>query len=100
SMGQREAIAFGDGVATTMRLKFERLSPSFIPGAQHKAAAGEHGPDEPDLLQLVRKLRNLPHETEPADPFMAEQPAPPRLAEPLPQRPSVAPQQEANRYGR
>ena len=25
SMGQREAIAFGEGVATTMRLKFERL---------------------------------------------------------------------------
>ena len=25
SMGQREAIAFGEGVATTMRLKFERM---------------------------------------------------------------------------
>ena len=33
SMGQREAIAFGEGVATTMRLKFEKLAQNLIPGA-------------------------------------------------------------------
>ena len=32
SMGQREAIAFGEGVATTMRLKFEKLAENLIPG--------------------------------------------------------------------
>src|SRR5690606_22978716 len=33
SMGQREAIAFGEGVATTMRMKFEHVSQEFVPGA-------------------------------------------------------------------
>ena len=37
SMGQREAIAFGEGVATTMRLKFERLDP--MPHPRHRQAA-------------------------------------------------------------
>jgi len=98
SMGQREAIAFGDGVATTMRLKFEHLSPSFIPGAQKKDMPGApDGTEEPDLMQMVRKLRNLPREAEPVDPFMTD---PPRPAEPLQQRPSVATQQEPNLYGR
>ena len=32
SMGQREAIAFGEGVATTMRLKFERMAGQPYPG--------------------------------------------------------------------
>ena len=32
-MGQREAIAFGEGVATTMRLKFERMDGKLIPGS-------------------------------------------------------------------
>jgi len=101
SMGQREAIAFGDGVAATMRLKFERLSPSFIPGALRKEPVGEQdGADESDLMQMVRKLRNLPREAEPVDPFMAEPLAAPRPADPLYQRPSVAPQPEPNPYGR
>src|SRR5690606_20270483 len=32
AIGQREAIAFGDGVATTMRMKFEQLAQEFLPG--------------------------------------------------------------------
>jgi len=101
SMGQREAIAFGDGVATTMRLKFERLSPAFIPGTQKKEMSGDpDGTEDPDLLEMVRKLRNLPRETEQADPFAAEPPAPPRPMDPLQQRPSSAQQPEPNLYGR
>ncbi|MGO4835563.1 ATPase, partial [Rhizobiaceae sp. 2RAB30] len=61
SMGQREAIAFGEGVATTMRLKFEKLDPAFIPGA-----AGKGDDEEPttegeiDLATIVDRLRNVP----------------------------------------
>ncbi len=62
SMGQREAIAFGEGVATTMRLKFERLDASLIPGTQKKheeeAAAGNG--DDVDLINIVERLRNVP----------------------------------------
>jgi DNA helicase HerA-like ATPase len=60
SMGQREAIAFGDGIATTMRFKFERLAPDRIPGAgkHHEAdiVAGIGG--EVDLAMIVDRLRN------------------------------------------
>ena len=40
SMGQREAIAFGEGVATTMRMRFERLDPALIPGPQEARGRG------------------------------------------------------------
>jgi hypothetical protein len=62
SMGQREAIAFGEGVATTMRLKFEKLQAELVPGtgkrrdAQPAAGNGE----DVDLVAIVEKLRNVP----------------------------------------
>jgi len=61
SMGQREAIAFGEGVATTMRLKFEKLSPEFIPGTakREQAVSAETGNDV-DLAEIVERLRNVP----------------------------------------
>jgi uncharacterized protein len=65
SMGQREAIAFGEGVATTMRMKFERMAGHLLPGAGKKAATG----DEPgetgdiDLASIVERLRNVPKST-------------------------------------
>ena len=61
SMGQREAIAFGEGVATTMRLKFEKLDARLLPGAAKNKAAdtdGERG--EVDLAGIVGRLRNVP----------------------------------------
>ncbi|MCV3241003.1 ATP-binding protein [Mesorhizobium sp. ZC-5] len=62
SMGQREAIAFGEGVATTMRLKFERLPAALIPGVN------KHGDEKTpgdttgdiDLVAIVERLRNVP----------------------------------------
>ncbi|HTV67431.1 MAG TPA: ATP-binding protein [Rhizobiaceae bacterium] len=62
SMGQREAIAFGEGVATTMRLKFERLDVSLLPGAGKKYGPTEVAGDERDidLVQIVERLRNVP----------------------------------------
>ena len=62
SMGQREAIAFGEGVATTMRLKFERLDAKLIPGTakrdEAQSAAGNG--DDVDLIAIVERLRNVP----------------------------------------
>jgi hypothetical protein len=60
SMGQREAIAFGEGVATTMRLKFEAMAPHLLPGAGKKLAGdGEPGEaGEIDLASIVERLRN------------------------------------------
>lgn len=61
SMGQREAIAFGEGVATTMRLKFEHLPQAFIPGAgKHHGSETAAGTGEAvDLVQIVERLRNV-----------------------------------------
>lgn len=61
SMGRREAIAFGEGVATTMRMKFEHLDATRLPGASR--APGDHGPDdgsgfEIDIATLVQNLRS------------------------------------------
>ena len=67
SMGQREAIAFGEGVATTMRMKFERLDAIYIPGSAEKAGLSRYDPDrdgEVDLVQIVNKLSNLPKQPE------------------------------------
>lgn len=67
SMGQREAIAFGEGVATTMRMKFERLEGVLIPGSAEKSASSRYDPrkdGEVDLAQLVGKLSNLPKQQE------------------------------------
>ena len=62
SMGQREAIAFGEGVATTMRLKFERIDAELIPGASQRAEEKLNGEShgDVDLLTIVERLRNVP----------------------------------------
>ncbi|MBA3448710.1 MAG: ATP-binding protein, partial [Pseudaminobacter sp.] len=62
SMGQREAIAFGEGVATTMRLKFERLAAHLIPGAgkRHASDGASGNGDDVDLFTIVERLRNVP----------------------------------------
>jgi DNA helicase HerA-like ATPase len=61
SMGQREAIAFGEGVATTMRLKFEKLDQAFIPGtAKRDAALPAEAGEDVDLAAIVERLRNVP----------------------------------------
>jgi DNA helicase HerA-like ATPase len=61
SMGQREAIAFGEGVATTMRLKFEKLDAALLPGSgKHIQPAGDGADDDVDLARIVERLRNVP----------------------------------------
>ena len=60
SMGQREAIAFGDGVAATMRMKFETLDRSRIPGssARDSLVPMSDRRVETDLAAIVEKMRN------------------------------------------
>ena len=41
AMGQREAIVFGEGVATTMRFKFEKVPGHLLPGAGKKADSND-----------------------------------------------------------
>ncbi|MDX8459570.1 ATP-binding protein [Mesorhizobium humile] len=61
SMGQREAIAFGEGVATTMRLKFEKLAQEFIPGtAKREQVEPSVDGNDVDLAMIVERLRNVP----------------------------------------
>ncbi len=100
SMGQRECIAFGEGVAATMRMKFERLPKNLIPGSG-KRHAGEIGGTgdgrDVDLVRIVEHLRNVPRpqptfglmessaSLQPGDPgyrrTAVENPAPPPLAQ-------------------
>ncbi|QDY99245.1 ATP-binding protein [Nitratireductor mangrovi] len=62
SMGQRESIAFGEGVATPMRLKFEELSPEMIPGAHADGDMGAvSNPDDVDLASVIKRMRRISH---------------------------------------
>lgn len=62
SMGQREAIAFGEGVATTMRMKFEYLPPALLPGTTgDDVAEADTGDRDVDMASLVRNLRSVGH---------------------------------------
>ena len=66
SMGQREAIAFGEGVATTMRLKFERVPTELLPGSTEKSGQHELADDgEVDLARVVNRMRNISKPQEP-----------------------------------
>lgn len=59
SMGQREAIAFGDGVATPMRLKFQTLDAALIPASiTRDHAPMVQGDGDVDLAAIVERLRN------------------------------------------
>jgi DNA helicase HerA-like ATPase len=95
SMGQREAIVFGEGVGTTMRLKFERLELSRIPGRGKGHANTEHGADdsEVDLAAIVDRLRNIPK-----SPALASTSPMKQVGEPEYRRPAppIVPDLEAN----
>jgi DNA helicase HerA-like ATPase len=74
SMGQREAIAFGEGVATTMRMKFEKLTGAMIPGSATKSGSMGEPVDRDgdiDLGEVVDRLRNLPKQKEDEELFGA-----------------------------
>ena len=65
-MGQREAIAFGEAVATPMRLKFEELSADKIPGAHIDSSLGEvAAPEEVDLQAIIDRMRRTERSPQP-----------------------------------
>ena len=55
SVGNREAIAFGEGVATTMRMRFAELAPHELPAMD--LVTGVDGRREPGLDEMVRRMR-------------------------------------------
>ncbi len=57
SIGNREAIAFGEGVATTMRMRFAALAPHELPAMGGKTTAEEGARFDPTLDDLVRRMR-------------------------------------------
>jgi len=90
SMGQREAIAFGEGVATTMRLKFEKLHPSLIPGSKTRAgvAPADLSGEDVDLEAIVGRLRNVSRQ-QPATGFAEAVDAARQAGDPDYQRPAA-----------
>ncbi|GHC75393.1 ATP-binding protein [Limoniibacter endophyticus] len=57
SMGQRESIAFGEGVATTMRFKFDILAAEHMPAMRQEETSA---PDAAfDLASAIDNMRNL-----------------------------------------
>jgi len=91
SMGQREALAFGDGVATTMRLKFETLKSDHIPGtttARTDETAETHF--DVNLPMIIEKLRSGGQEPTEEELFMNRSAAPAPATTGMEQRPSLA----------
>lgn len=100
SMGQREAIAFGEGVATTMRMKFERLPGQLIPGSSRRRdAVPENDGGEVDLVSIVERLRNVPRAQSPAA-GLAEPVSPQRQAGDPDFRKALSPQPGDRDQGR
>lgn len=57
SIGNREAIAFGEGVATTMRMRFATVEPAGLPAMAGLRAEPAAGAREPLLDELVGRMR-------------------------------------------
>lgn len=83
SMGQREAIAFGEGVATTMRMRFSEVAADRLPGSptKHGPVGSGGDPDDVDLPAIVERLRQVSRsrtvEANPAATEPIAQPEPP-----------------------
>ena len=59
SIGNQEAIAFGEGIATPMRIRFTDLPASQIPGAPVAPAAPVHGALNKELASLDRIVSSM-----------------------------------------
>jgi uncharacterized protein len=61
SIGNREAIAFGEGVATTMRMRFAHIERAALPSTAFQVDAEmSQASGDPDLRMLVSKMRATP----------------------------------------
>lgn len=60
SIGNSEAIAFGEAVAVPMRMQFERVPESILPRANSTLEPTHNGNvDTVDLRQIVARMRNM-----------------------------------------
>lgn len=57
SIGNREAIAFGEGVATPMRITFRPQKPHELPSANHGIAKVAHQHDGISLRDVIGRMR-------------------------------------------
>lgn len=91
SMGQRECIAFGDGVAATMRMKFEILDRRYIPGsAVRDTMSDAPATQDIDLNTIVERMRSGGRDSSTDEVWPnASAPVPP-AASGVEQRPSLA----------
>lgn len=87
SIGNGEAIAFGEAVAVPMRMMFERVSETVLPRANSGLQPVHRGdPNTVDLGKIVMRMRHI-------DDTPPRAPAPPPAAESVkPQQPSIVPQ--------
>lgn len=58
SLGNGEAIAFGEAIAVPMRLKFTRLSEAELPRSSGLLTHAETGSDSVDLRSIVTRMRS------------------------------------------
>lgn len=60
SIGNGEAIAFGEAIAVPMRMRFSRVEGHMLPKANGNAAkASEESPDTVDLRTIVSRMRSI-----------------------------------------
>lgn len=56
ALGNREAIAFGEGVATTMRMRFAEVPRHELPAMMDDASLSPRRPPDADLSELLRRM--------------------------------------------
>ena len=94
SLANREAIAFGQGASTPMRLVFEEVPTEFLPGNEmlHEANTNFRIAERADLNKAIALMRRMSNQTDGDDPFDSDGAPKPKLQEgPIPQREAVAP---------
>src|SRR5690606_24152488 len=59
SLGNGEAIAFGEAISVPMRLRFARVENKYLPKAHGILDKGEETPDTVDLRSVVARMRSI-----------------------------------------
>ena len=93
SIGNGEAIAFGEAVAVPMRMVFERVSEAVLPRANSGLQPVHRGdPNSVDLGKIVMRMRHIDETAKAFAP--AAEPTRPQPASIRPQMPSIDPTEE------
>ena len=93
SIGNGEAIAFGEAVAVPMRMVFERVSEAVLPRANSGLQPVHRGdPNTVDLGKIVMRMRHIDETARTVAP--ATEPVRPQPASIRPQMPSIDPAED------